>query len=210
MAPRIVSLCLALVIVVATFLPGNAQDTITLMYDDPASGLQRYGTVTPGLPFDVVVYMEADLQSCAAEFVMTELTVVVPGVFKLSTTKVNNTPLDLGDNDVGEYIMAFNGCVPAGPVEIVRIQYGDFGGLTPEDVMLQLRGIQPGDSYPSSFEGRIGYIDPTDGKNVLTRIPWSEFGMPDDPELEGGIVLNPTMDPVDTEIGSVGALKSNF
>jgi len=210
MGPRLLSFCIALVCVVAAFAPAGAQDTITLMYDDAIDGFQRFGQVEPGIPFEIVALMEAGKPSCAAEFVMTEFTVVVPGVFKLSTTKVNNTPLDLGDNGVGEYIMAFQGCVAAGPVEVVRIMYGDFGGVTPPDVVLGMRGLQPGDSFPSSFQGEMGYIDILEAKRVLTPVPWSEYGMPVDPALAGGIILNPTMDPVDNEIGSVGALKARY
>ena len=35
--------------------------------------------------------------SAAVEFVMDDLVVLFPGVFKLYTLKVNNTPLDEGD-----------------------------------------------------------------------------------------------------------------
>jgi hypothetical protein len=210
MRSRIVSLCVALVCLAVTITPASAQNTITLLFDDPVTGLQRFGDVQLGMPFEIVAYMEADKPSCAAEFVMTEFTREVPGVFKLATFKVNNTPLDLGDNSVGEYIMAFNGCVHLGPVELVRIMYADFTGVTPQDVVLGLRGLQPGDSFPSSFEGKIGYIDWFDVKRILTPVPWSEFGMPEDPGRAGALVLNPTLDPVANEVGSMGALKTRF
>ena len=56
-----------------------------------------------------------------AEFIMTELLSIVPGLFKLSTTRVNDTALDLGDNSVGEYQIDFSECVGAGSVEVVRV-----------------------------------------------------------------------------------------
>ena len=121
-----------------------------------------------GAQFNLAVVLEAGSESSAAEFVMTELLVVAPGVFKLNTTKINNTQLDLGNNAVGEYLMAYAGCVASGPQEIVRINYGDFGGVIGSDVVLQIRGFEPGDSQPSSFNGQMGYITPTDDGIVLS------------------------------------------
>jgi hypothetical protein len=56
----------------------------------------------------VVVTMQAIDASTAAEFIHDELTVLIPGAFKLSTDKLNNTPLYRGDNSVGEYLMDFD------------------------------------------------------------------------------------------------------
>jgi len=102
-----------------------------------------------------------------AEFIMTELLSMFPGLFKLSTTRVNDTALDLGDNSVGEYQFDFLGCVGAGSVEVVRVRHGDFAGVIGLNVVLSLRGFVASDSQPSNFNGEMGYIDCLDGKHAL-------------------------------------------
>jgi hypothetical protein len=204
----------ALALVAGLFLPAQAQDTIAIYFDDPVSGLARYGNTVQGQPFDLVVVTETSQSSCAGEFVMTELLVVTPGVFKLSTVKINNTQLDLGDNAVGEYLMAYAGCVASGPQEIVRINYGDFGGVIGSDVVLQIRGFEPGDSQPSSFNGQMGYITPTDDGIVLSPAPWTDGDIIDPTKdanvdsADGVCVLNAVALPNETE--SVSSLKARF
>ena len=208
----------ALALVAGVFAPAQAQDTIGLYLDDPVGGLARFGNLTAGVPFDIVVLTNAAEISCASEFVMSELLVLFPGVFKLSTVKVNNTPLDLGNNAVGEYVLAYQGCVAPGVNEIVRVQYGDFGGIITNDVILGLRGLQPGDSVESTFGGLMGYIDPVDGNHVLDPEPWPTIDAttPVDPTKgpnavpsgDGVLVLNPATTPVDA--GSVSSLKARF
>ena len=78
-----------------------------------------------GITYDVVVTLTPGGESSAAEFVMTELANVVPGIFKTATAKFNGA-LDLGDNLAGEYILAFGGCFPDGAIEMVRVSYGNF------------------------------------------------------------------------------------
>ena len=204
----------ALALVAGLFLPAHAQDTIAIYFDGPSGGLARYGTTQQGVPFDIVVVTEASQSSCAAEFVITELLVVTPGVFKLSTTKINNTQLDLGNNAVGEYLMAYGTCVASGPQEIVRVNYGDFGGVIGSDVVLKIRGFQPGDSKPSSFNGQMGYITPTDDGIVLAPAPWTDGDIIDptkDPNVDsadGVCVLNANALPNDTD--SISSLKARF
>ena len=176
---------------------------------------------TPGPVFDIGQGAQFNLEvvldtggegSSAAEFVMTELLLVAPGVFKLGTVKINNTPLDLGDNAVGEYVLAFQGCVAGGaPVTMVTLTYGTFGGVPPTDTVLELRGLQPGDSVESTFGGELGYIDCSDNGFVVAMggtdggFTGSGAEFPD-----GGCMINGTPVVVDNEAGSVGSLKARF
>ena len=183
---------------------------------DGAAGSGPYTQVfdSPvGLGFDIVVWMDtAGEPSSAAEFVMTELLLATPGVFKLGTIKINNTPLDLGDNARGEYLLAFGGCeAPSPELTMVRVTYGDFGGVIGADVVLSLRGLQPGDSQPSTFNGELGFVDCVDGAWVATMggadggVTGSGVTFPD-----GGLVLNPIPLAVPTVDNSVGQLKARF
>jgi hypothetical protein len=165
-----------------------------------------------GQTFDLVVSLDTGGEgSTAAEFVMTELLLVAPGVFKLDTTKINDA-LDLADNGLGEYLMAFQFCAPGGgPLEIVRVNYGAFQGIPAADTVISLRGFQPGDSKPSTFGGEMGYIDCADvGFPVVMGgtdggITGADVVFPD-----GSCVLNPTPIAVDNVDGSVGQLKARF
>ena len=119
-------------------------------------------TTSAGNPFDVVVTLDSDgHDSAAAEWVMTDLRVEFPGVLVLATAKINNTPLDLGINDLGEYLIAFGVCEPPGDrVELVRITYADMSGVIGStSIVMGLRGFEPGDSQPSSFSGLPGFVD---------------------------------------------------
>jgi hypothetical protein len=204
----LMSVTIALAIAVTPNL-SNAQGTIGL-YGDTGSGLFRF-IDTGAVQFDIIALTDIVEPSCAIEFIMTELTVLFPGVLKTSTVKVNNTPLDLGDNAIGEYLLAYMECMDPGPLEVVRVTYLDLdGAITLNDVVLSLRGYGPGDSRPSSFNGDMGYIDPLDGKHVLTSEPWSEFGMSNTTELAGAVVLNPTWLPVPSGVASMSALKARF
>jgi hypothetical protein len=205
----------ALALVAGVFAPAQAQDTIGIFFDDGVGGgLSRFGT-TGAAPFNIAVFTATDEPSSAAEFVITELRVLFPGVFALATTKINNTPLDLGKNEVGEYLMAYAGCVPAGVAEIVRVQYGDFSGLIGNDVILQIRGFQPGDSQGSTFGGEMGYIDCNDTGHLLSPEPWPSDTNIDPTKGPNGVasgdgvcVLN--ADTVPNELDSVSSLKARF
>jgi len=166
-----------------------------------------------GAGFDVVVWMDtAGEPSSAAEFVVTELLVVTPGVFKLGTIKINNTPLDLGDNAVGEYVMAFSGCEPpSAQLAMVRVTYGDFSGAVGSDVVLTLRGLQPGDSQPSTFGGELGFVDCNEGTHVSAMggadggITGALVEFPD-----GSLCMNPTPIAIPVGDNSVSQLKARF
>jgi hypothetical protein len=205
---------LTLALVACVIAPAVAQDTIGLYGDlNLGAGLSRYINTTPGQSFDIIAFTKTDAQSSAAEFIMSELNVLYPSVFKLQTTKINNTPLDLGDNSVGEYIMAYQGCISAGGAEVVRVQYGDFAGDIPTDVVLKLRALGPGDGF-SSFDGTMGYVDCTEGQHILMPEPWVDFDSHDptqDPNTDsadGVVVLNADLIP--NEFTSVGSLKARF
>lgn len=209
----------ALALVAGAFVPAFAQDTVGIYFDDPVNGLQRWGNTVAGTPFDVVVVTKTSQGSAAGEFVMTELTVAAPGVFKLSTVKIFNTPLELGDNSIGEYLMAYGDCAAAGAQEIVRLNYGEFAGTVGPDTILQIRGFQPGDSQPSTFGGEMGYIDCTPAPNgvgyILTGEPWPAGtnidptkGPSGVPSGDGVCVIN--ADSVPNEVDSVSSLKGRF
>ena len=91
------------VLVLSVLVAGAAQGQGTIgLYGDTGSGLSRTIDPVAGTPFDIVAVMEEVLIISAAEFVMTELAVEYPGILKIGTQKINNTPLDLGDNAIGE------------------------------------------------------------------------------------------------------------
>ena len=172
--------------------PVDTSDTIAL-YLDVGAGAERYAQVNSGATFDLIVMTDTLNGSAAGEFVLAEVASLFPAVLKLSVTKINDTTFDMGDNDVGEYYMVYFGCVPPGPAEIVRIQYVDMSGVLPSDLVLDVRGFQPGDSQPSSFGGEPGYLDCNDVLQPLAGL---------EPELEtgsgaviplGGAVINPTL-----------------
>ncbi len=202
---------ISLAVVGCGAVSAQAEDTISL-YGNSQGWLSRIIT-TGQVPFEIVAVMKTSEPSSAAEFIMDELMLLVPGVFKLSTTKVNNTSLDLGDNSVGEYMMDFAGCVGAGTFEVVRVQYGDFGSAIGADVVLSIRGFGDGDSQPSGFGGEMGYVDCLDGKHVLAPEPWDDFDLFDPTRLpevdsaDGVVVLNG-----ETPVGksSIGILKAQF
>lgn len=209
---------IALILAAGSLLAGSAQaqDTIGI-YADFGEGLAPSVITKPGTPFDVVVVAHTDESSAAMEFVMTELIHLYAGVFKLKTDKINNTPLDLGDNQMGEYLMAYRPCPGPGPTEMVRIRYYDLEGEIGENVVLQLRGFQPGDSKPSTFDGQPGYVTCESYEaRVLTGVEWDDSSgidpmlIPGVESTDGIVVLNPVGISVAGEFTSVGAIKSRF
>jgi hypothetical protein len=165
-----------------------------------------------GQTFDLVVSLDSGGDgSTAAEFVMTELLLIAPGVFKLSTLKINGTTLDLGDNSLGEYLLAFGSCVPgSAPVEMVRVNYGAFQGIPGTDTVITLRGFQPGDTRPSSFNGELGWIDCADN-GFTAALGGTDGGFSGGADFpDGACILNPTPEVVDNEAGTVGQLKARF
>ena len=98
-------------------------------------------------------------------------------------------------------------------LELVRVGYGDFGGaLAPgSDLVVSLRGFQPGDSQPSSFNGELGFVDCSDVKFPVPMggtdggVTGSGVEFPD-----GGMVIQGTPLVVPTDAGTMGQLKARF
>ena len=164
-----------------------------------------------GMTYDVVVSLDSPVGSTLAEFVMTELAVVVPGVFKTFTAKINGSTLDLGNNNAGEYIIAFGACEAPGVLEIVRVTYGNFQATPGPDTVVSLRGFQDGDSRPSSYGGEVGIVDCSDVK-IAGQMGGQDGGFTgaDVTFPDGAMVINPTPVVVPTEVGSMGQLKAQF
>jgi hypothetical protein len=206
----------ALALVVGALAPAQAQDTVAIYGAPAAGGYSRVLDTPAGGTFDIAVLTQTDNSSAAAEFVITDVKVLFPSVFRLSVTKINNTQLDLGDNTLGEYLIAYGTCIaPGGPTEVVRITYGDFASEVGQNVVLALRGFQAGDTRPSSFNGEPGYVDCTDLKHPFTLEAW-DFGTGYDPtklptvdSADGAAVLNPQPD-IPTAAESISTLKGRF
>jgi hypothetical protein len=148
------------------------------------------------------------------EFVVTELTTTVPGLLSLGTTKYNSA-LDVGDNANGEYILGLRGCFPAGEIPYVRRNYGDYQGVLGNDVIVKVRGLQPGDSQPSTFDGQCGYSTCDNQPKILALEPWPaslDYIDPtkdiDTDSADGVCVLNALIVP--NETSSIGQMKARF
>jgi hypothetical protein len=115
-----------------------ALDTIGA-YVDVGTGIQRYGDTPIGIPFDIVVMQREELSAGATEFSITELALVAPGVFKLNVRRANDSQLDLGNNNIGEYIIAYAGC-PYFDFELLRVTYLDLSGFIQDNVILGVGG----------------------------------------------------------------------
>lgn len=157
----------------AMLLPGRAAVASPGMavWADQGSGLQENLTIDDDQPFDLVVTLDSDgHDAAAAEFVITELRLAYPGLFVLATSKINDTPLDLGQNDIGEYLMAFTECeIASDRIEMVRITYADLAGVVgTKSVLVTLRGFRAGDTQPSSFSGQPGFVDCDNSKHAAS------------------------------------------
>jgi len=138
------------------------------IWGDDGTGLSPNLVTRTDKPFDVVVTLDSDgNDSIAAEWVMSDLRLEFPGVLLVQTTKIFNTGLDLGLNDLGEYLMAFGACAPPGDrLELLRLSYADFSGVIgTQSTLMTLRGFESSDSRPSSFNGQPGFVDCTEGRH---------------------------------------------
>ena len=189
---------------------GATAQTMAVSFGAPGT---QVGDVVVGTPFNLVVWGDtAGLDAAAAEFVVTELLVETPGIFKLGTAKINGTTLDLGDNALGEYILAFGDCfLPSSELVLVTVTYGDFSGLVGADQVMNLRGFQPGDTRPSSFNGEVGFVQ-CDNAKYAASVGGQEGGITGSGVVftDGSCVLNPTPIAVDNEAGSVSQMKGRF
>lgn len=164
--------------------------------------------------FDVVVLLNSeDSPSAAAEFVLTDLLELAPGVFRLGVTGFIPwwcDPVECPDN--GEWLLAFQQCVPAGNgIELLRFTYGTFGGPVPPDTVIELRGLLPGDSVPSTFDGSPGIVD-CDDNGFAGRMGGHPGGFTETGVVfpDGSLGLNLTLPVVSANAGSWGALKSRY
>ena len=206
-------------ILVALFLvlcagPAPGQTLFEVGIDTGGPSLYWYYDVVVGSPFTVAVDLHTggpDLE--AVEFVLDELQVIAPGVFKLGTTLIQpDFTLDLGDNAAGEYTLELAECETIdGPTRLVRVQYGDFGGFIGSDVNISLRGFAAGDSRPSNFGGQPGFRDCSgiDYPGTMGGHPEPCTGVGIVGE-EGSLVLNPTPTPCPAGRNSLGAVKCRY
>lgn len=205
---------LACVILLLSAQPSPAEPLFGVM-GGPRGSDQLSPVFEVGLDqqFDVVVLLHTDgNEHAAAEFVMTELLLIAPGVFKLLTITAGYDGFPIEDRSHGEYVIAYQTCAPpASGFELVRVTYGTLAGPVPPDTVISVRGFQPGDSVPSTFGGYPGIIDCNDtafagsmgghdGGFTVTGVE-----VPD-----GALGLNLTQPVVETEAGSWGALKSRY
>lgn len=195
--------------------PTQAEPLFEVMgsYPDHPDVLLPVMDVGMGTQFDVVVLLNSeDSPSAAVEFVITELLLIAPGVFKLGSSLDHLSPLLWINDWPGEYIIAFGGCMPAGSgLELLRVTYGTFGGPVPPDTVIELRGFQPGDSFPSAFDGNPGIIDCSDN-GFAGRMGGHPGGHTETGVVfpDGSLGLNLTQPVVPAEAGSWGALKSRY
>jgi len=208
------SLILAALVTIAA--PAAAQPTFAIWVDQGGVLANDHDVINPR--FEVVVTLDSDgHESSAAEWVMTDLLVVSPGVFLLRQWSNLGLPCGimgedcLDNHNYGEYSFPFTACVPTGErVELLRIDYGAFGGPMGNDIVLMLRGFEPGDSRPSHFGGAPGIVDCADqlisgamggspGGTTSSGVTWPE----------GALILNPTR-PIPVSDPTFGVLKTRY
>ena len=215
MVRRLASASLAFLVAGLVATPSIADPVFEVMgaHTDNPEVLMPIMDVAPGSQFDVVVLLNSeDSPSAAAEFVLTELHLVLPGVFRLATETPAGTPIHLSIDPPGEYILAFRGCQPASSdFELLRASYGAFGAAIPPDTVIELRGLLPGDSVVSSFGGHPGIADCEDNR-FAGRMGGHPGGYSDSGVVfpDGSLALNMTMPVVPAETHSWSSLKSRY
>ena len=205
-----------LFVAVAAHAELPARGTIGLYLNDgEGNDLTRSGVTKIGEPFELVVKVDSDFESAGLVFKITELNLLFPGVFKVSTWRYNETIFELGENDIGEYAFVYGGvCAPSGGVEVLRVGYADVNGDLPDDVALYVTGHAADQIHLGDLEDDPGYIDCTDGTWSLIPEPWEDDSI--DPwriegvtHTDGLLILNPSISvPVGME--SIGMLKAKF
>jgi hypothetical protein len=218
---RRISILVLVVAVVLTSMPAAAElpsrGTIGLYLDlSDGNDLSRAGTPKVGDPFELVVVTEAQTSAGAAVFSITELNLLYPGVFKVSTWRFNDSNMEMADNDQGEYAFAYMGCFPAGREQVLRVGYVDVNGDLPEDVVLRVSGIAGDQLHAPALEGAPGYVDcEVDEIFALDPEPWDESSNVDPTLIEGvgttdGLaVLNPSLR-VPVAESSMSTLKAMY
>ena len=191
---RISTLLLSFVLVVLSSA-GTIAQTISLAVDSDGELTRSFDIVT-GEEFDVVTLVNTDGNEIAGlEWVQTELLGLVPGIFKLATVRLCGTCDCFGCEEyAGEYVESLGGCWPSSSeLEVLRITYLDFQGSVGSDLVLAVRGIMPGDHWPSSFNGSPGFIDCNDAKFPLVMSGGDAWQTGSGVVVpSGAAVLNPT------------------
>ena len=169
--------------------------TLSLHVDD-GGVLTREHDVISGVAFDVVTLIDTGGHDIAAvEWVQSALSVIIPGVFKLSSVDAS-CDISLDVKPEGEYQFGLCGsaCFPAATdLELARVTYADFTNVMRQDVVLTIRGFQPGDSSPSSFDGSPGFVDCSDALVAATMQGGDAWITGAGVEVpSGALVLNPT------------------
>lgn len=193
--------------------------TVGLYLVQGENELTRAGVVKIGTPFEIVIQTNADYESMGGLFGMTELSLLYPGIFKVGTSKVNDTTFDLGDNDIGEYVLAYTECEAAGPLEVVRVGYVDINGDLPEDVVLYVGGVSDDDKHNKDIDGAPGFVSCSESAWLtmfsLVPEPWDSSSNIDPTAIDGVtvtdglLVLNPSRR-VPVFSSTVGTLKAQF
>ena len=176
--------------------------TISLAVDDQGVYTRSFDVVV-GEQFDVVTLIDTGgNEISAAEWVQTEPILQVPGVFLLQRQVYCQICCDIllsldpcGEH--GEYIIPLGECVPPSQDLLVSrntyLVVDSAAGVIPDDFVLTIRGLQPGDSQPSSFDGSPGFVDCDDIKHPMVMSGGDAWQTGSGVVVpSGAAVLNPT------------------
>jgi hypothetical protein len=212
---RILALTLPLLVVALTASAQAPNGGTIGLYLDDGNDLSRAGITKVGEPFEIVVKTNSPSRTSALLCAVTELNLLHPGVFKVTTWKHNDSTLDMGNNDLGQYLIAYGVCAPAGELEVLRIGYVDFDDELPNDIALYVHGEVEERIAEPSLGGLPGTVDcDEDLILALSPEPWEDDSI-DPTQIEGVtttdglLVLNPSQS-VDVEGASMSTLKSRF
>ena len=212
-----------LIVVALSFIAANAhaerevRGTIGLYLNTgDGNDLSRAGVTKVGEAFELVVTIDTQNSTNGIVFQMTELNLLYPGVFKVSTWKFNGTDFGMGNNDIGEYAFVYGAsCTEPGRSEILRVGYVDVNGNLPHDVLLYIDGIPDDKIHAPYLDGAPGFVD-CDETYIYALAPeaWDDDSI--DPTLidgvvgtDGLLVLNPSQTvPVERE--SISMLKAKY
>lgn len=166
-----------------------------------------------GSVFELSVWIDPDgLGSQAVEFAYTDLPVLAPGLIQVHLNTI--TPIIILPSPCfeGACSFPFGQCIdPVVPLEVARIGYLDVSGVIGNDTVVSVRGLQPGDEWPSSFDGAPGFVDCDDNPVPLTRGGTTGGRTGAGVVFEAGeAVLNPTQDVVPVEPQRFSRLKARW
>jgi len=190
--------------------------TIGLYLSEGDNDLSRAGVTKVGEAFELVVQIDTGVESIAVLFQMTELNLLYPGIFKVSTWIYNESIFDLGRNDIGEYVFPYGDqCAPAGEVVVTRVGYVDVTGELDDDIPLWIHGLEEDQIHKAELGSQPGYLAcNTQDTWALAPEPWDDDSI-DPTQIEGVtntdglLVLNPSL-LVPNEGSSFSALKTRY